>query len=68
MEGTESTLSALKNSGVTELEFHRPDELVTLSEITWGEVVNTYDEHFILHLGWKKEKSNHSKSLRGEDD
>lgn len=49
----------------TELEFKRPDETVVLSGILWGEVVNMYDEHFILHMGWTGEKSNHPKSLRG---
>lgn len=65
MEGTEAVLTALKNSGTVEMELKTDDETVVLSGIIWGEVVNMYDEHFILHMGWKSEKSDHPKSLRG---
>jgi hypothetical protein len=68
MEGKEETLKALKTSGLTSLEFHREDEIIVLSGIVWGAVDNMYDDHFILHLDWSKETSNHSSSLRGKED
>lgn len=53
MEGRESTLKALKEAG-GDLTFYRdgvPD--TTLTGVVWGEIVNMYDDHFILHLDWK---------------
>ena len=53
MEGKESTLKALKEAG-GDICFYRDGVLhASLENVVWGEIVNMYDDHFILHLDWK---------------
>ena len=56
MEGKESWLKALKDKGDRILKFWVDGKLEsTKIGVHYGEIVNMYDDHWIMHLDWSSE-------------
>ena len=56
MEGKENTLKALKENGDKSLKFWVDGKLdSTKLDVRYGEIVNMYDDHWIMHLDWGSE-------------